>query len=415
MNKRTENPSDPAKYAKDFTAYIYTAAREIPGTGRIGRINESAPFGGMDYDLELQGKKLGLSRFWKDHSLPGTPEKIIPSPLPRNYRATSKRRLIKKKNRYYLLLDPQALPERYAEVSPLEHRTHGDIFIFLSGHLNSGSYKLLAESLNYVIIRESEGKSAVIFNIHSLNSQVVRKIKLLVGHLEASELPVLSVFFYFDPTKSDYYFEANRPEDSLGFRKVSGPPRLMLRVGEAVYFYGPTVFCQVNPQILPALTADMARQLQGITPPRLVDLYCGFGLFALSLGQDYPEVYGMEANGEAIKNAWENSKAFAGKARYHFRKALVNPRSLESFLPTSGSGEIIILDPPRGGTESGVIPWLGSRKPSALLHLFCNPDILPLELGRWKNQGYFPKSITPYDMFPGTPGLEICVHLTKGK
>jgi hypothetical protein len=42
-----------------------------------------------------------------------------------------------------------------------------------------------------------------------------------------------------------------------------------------------------------------------------------------------------------------------------------------------------------------------------VVHLFCNIDILPEEVLRWKNAGYTFVQAVPLDLFPGTPTIEI--------
>lgn len=432
---------------KDFSSCVFNAAA---GKGYpLGRQQESGPLSGLSYPQEREIKNLGIRLFWKLNALEGIPEPLIDSPLPRTYRSTSKRRIFKKGERFFLLLDPKAFPSEGVEISPLEPEGHENLFIFLAKKLNTPPYKTLAEALNYIIIRESGDKKAVIFNIHRLSAEEVRKIKLLSGHLEKSSLSVLSVFYYYDPTRSSYYLESVRPESSLNFRRLCGPGKLMLELGDKRFFYGPTVFSQVNPSVLPQMLEKMEEFFTRLTgnpegpgrerpgrpaekpgvpdlqlPPRgmyrsltLLDLYCGYGLFGIILSGRFSRVYGMEINPEAVKNAQDNSRHLSpgtGSApEFHFKRDNILVPALEKFLPPPGRGEITVLDPPRGGTAEGVIPYLASRRPLGVVHLFCNPDLISGELKLWKNGGYIPKEIIPVDMFPGTAGCEIMIFLTK--
>ena len=47
----------------------------------------------LDYQEECEIKQKAFNRFWSSNRLDGTPLKIIESPLARNYRTTSKRRV----------------------------------------------------------------------------------------------------------------------------------------------------------------------------------------------------------------------------------------------------------------------------------------------------------------------------------
>ena len=82
-------------------------------------------------------------------------------------------------------------------------------------------------------------------------------------------------------------------------------------------------------------------------------------------------------------------------------------------IPNSKRPELILLDPPRKGTEPGVISALAARNPDRVLHIFCGTDEIPRELHMWKILGYKPVTIQPLDMFPGTPHLETMVLLQR--
>jgi tRNA/tmRNA/rRNA uracil-C5-methylase (TrmA/RlmC/RlmD family) len=71
------------------------------------------------------------------------------------------------------------------------------------------------------------------------------------------------------------------------------------------------------------------------------------------------------------------------------------------------------LDPPRKGTEPGVIRALAMRKPVRVLHIFCGTDEIPAALAEWERYGYRVKEVLPMDLFPGTPHLETLVALER--
>jgi hypothetical protein len=41
--------------------------------------------------------------------------------------------------------------------------------------------------------------------------------------------------------------------------------------------------------------------------------------------------------------------------------------------------------------------------------MFCNMDIMPAEISRWRAAGYMPARGVPFDMFPGTNETEVMV------
>jgi tRNA/tmRNA/rRNA uracil-C5-methylase (TrmA/RlmC/RlmD family) len=75
--------------------------------------------------------------------------------------------------------------------------------------------------------------------------------------------------------------------------------------------------------------------------------------------------------------------------------------------------EIQLLDPPRQGTDPGVILALAKRCPKRVVHVFCGTDVIPKELTVWNSKGYKIKKIQPLDLFPGTSHIETMVLLEK--
>ena len=150
---------------------------------------QSSPLAHLDYQAELASKNQALALFWQKHRLQGKPEPVKACPKPRGYRTTSKRKTILKGNTLYLLFNDRALRTQQKPFveSPLEPPEHGRIYAFLQQKISEPAYKLVAAHLNYLIIRGSYVERAVIFNVDTINGPLVRKLKILAGHLQ--ELP----------------------------------------------------------------------------------------------------------------------------------------------------------------------------------------------------------------------------------
>ncbi len=58
-----------------------------------------------------------------------------------------------------------------------------------------------------------------------------------------------------------------------------------------------------------------------------------------------------------------------------------------------------------------MIEAIAARRPSKVLHIFCNSDLIVPDLSRWKTAGYRAQRAVPLDMFPGTPEVETLVLL----
>jgi tRNA/tmRNA/rRNA uracil-C5-methylase (TrmA/RlmC/RlmD family) len=299
--------------------------------------------------------------------------------------------------------------------SPLEPREHGRIFEFLQQKISEPAFKLVAGHLNYLIIRGSYTERAVIFNVDTLNGPLVRKLKLLAGHLQKLTDTVSSAYIYPDPSCSDYYLEEGQPSDILQFKKLFGRTDLVVSHHGCRYSYHPTSFSQVNEAMVPIML-DMTETLLEPDPVEtLLDLYCGYGLFSHFLAPGYKHVVGVDAEGPSIRSAIFNKKPNPASKKARFLSRRITARSVEKIpLPNDLGAETILLDPPRQGPQEGVIAALSRREPRKVLHINCGVDQIPISLKQWQQNGFKVKRIVPLDMFPGTAGLEVLILLEKG-
>lgn len=369
-------------------------------------------FADLAYDDELALKNETLQAFWKANRIDGAPEPIAPSPLPRFYRTTTKRRVLASRKGVTLsFIGGNARQKSDAKFhdSVLEPESHKAIYEFISGKLNLPAYLALARRLNFVIVRGSYDEPSVIFNVDMMNGEIARKLKLIAEQLQSLPQKVVSAYVYQDPTRSDYAFEQKRPETQTPFKRLFGAERLFLKILGKKFSYHPTAFSQINESLLPTMI-QMAQEMLAPNGKRLLDLYCGYGLFGLSLAERCAEVIGIDAEGVSIQSARENAPYFKS-SNLTFLSRRITADALKRSLPPPIAGEVVILDPPRRGTESGVIERLAERKPLRALHIFCGVDEIPREIKAWNRCGYKVERAAPLDMFAGTPNLETMILL----
>jgi len=379
----------------------------------------SAPLAHLSYEVELQVKNQGLTAFWKHHRLPGQPEPVVASPRPRGYRTTSRRKAVLRGVTLCLFFgDKTPLPQQEAFLpSPLEPEEHGAIYRFLQQKLSEPAFRLLAAHLNYLIIRGSYAEQAVIFNVDKLDGPLVRKLKIVAEHLRKLAVPVAAAFVFFDPSRSDYYLESRRPDDTLHFKKLFGVERLAVAFEDCRYLFHPTSFSQVNAAMVPVLLRQARALLHPAPDQYLLDLYCGYGLFSHFLASDCKQVLGIDAGGAAIRAAVANGR-FNSKRGGHvkFLAHRITGGFLGQLLSSSAAPAAVLLDPPRQGPQAGVIAALCGARPQVVLHIFCGADQIPAALTAWRAGGYEARRIVPLDMFPGTVNLEVLILLApKGK
>jgi tRNA/tmRNA/rRNA uracil-C5-methylase (TrmA/RlmC/RlmD family) len=386
-----------------FGACLAAASREL-APGHELDVRSLEALAEMDYPTECKVKQRAMEIFKHKHGLKGELHKLTPSPRPRGYRTTSKRRARFSQGKLELFIE-------HRQQSKLEPDIHADIFAMIQNILSASHYQVLSRHLNYCIIRGSYEKCAVIMNVDHVDGSVVRKLKQLAVAFQERERRIVSCFMYLDETKSDYYLESRRPEQVLAFKKLFGSDFLDISVDNMRLLYPPTVFSQVNESILPEFTAAIRELLDLKTDMRLLDLYCGYGLLGLTASQHVNSVIGMDIEGPAVKAAIGNAAHQCKGKNIKFIAAAITAGSLREKLPPPVAGEVILLDPPRQGTSPGVIEELARRQPARVLHIFCGTDEIPRELKLWEEVDYVSTHIVPLDMFPGSMNLETLVLL----
>ena len=367
----------------------------------------------VDYPVEIAAKSEALASFWRTARLPTAPETLIRSPRERGYRTTSKRRVALLGEKASLFLgDRNAHRDQPSFVpSTLEPREHAEIYGFLQDRLSQTAFRIIAKHLNWLVVRGSYSERAVIFNVDSMFGPLVRKLKILGRQLATGPTPVTAAYVYVDETSSDFYLEARRPARALDFKKLFGPDSLRVAYDDLRLAFPPTSFCQVNESIVPQMLSVAEDLLQPLGNERLLDLYCGFGLFSHSLADHVGEVVGLDTAGPSIEAARANARRLGHRAT-RFTAARVTADTLDRLRAGDGK-EVVVLDPPRDGTEHGVIEAIAARRPRRVLHVFCSVDEIPTALASWSAAGYKLGRTVPLDMFPGTPHLEVLVQLVR--
>lgn len=364
----------------------------------------------LDYAVELELKNKALAAETAAVIPAERLAPVHPSPLARNWRTTSKRRVSCRGREVFLHMGRKPGKEKVF-LSPLEPDIHNRIYAFVHKMLVSCCRKL-APVMNYCIIRGSYQEHVVIFNMRELSGDVVRHLRTLSNRLTADFPAVRSTFIYLDETGSDYYLEAERPQGKVSFKKICGSDFLALRLCGKKILYSPAVFSQINESILEdfrnVLTAEMALD----DKTTLIDLYCGYGLWSLICGENAGKVWGGELSAAAVADAVRNSGFHFKGRNFHYEALSINQETLRRRLPAPQGREIVLLDPPRNGCAPGVLETVISRRPEKILIMFCGADEIVPALKICLANGCRVEKLLPFDFFPGTVNVETLAVLT---
>ena len=145
---------------------------------------------------------------------------------------------------------------------------------------------------------------------------------------------------------------------------------------------------------------------------RVLDLYCGSGLFTLPLAAAGVRVTGIDENRQAIRDANMNVRLTAIPERNV--RFLAAPVADALNNVRREAWDAVILDPPRLGCSKPIIEAIFARiAPSRAVYVSCHPDALRLELPAILRQGYRVTQVTAVDMFPHTDPIETIVQLVR--
>ena len=173
------------------------------------------------------------------------------------------------------------------------------------------------------------------------------------------------------------------------------------RLGETVRT-GPTTFLQVNRVAGEALHRWVVEQ-GAVTPgDKVVDAYCGVGLYGRDLARLGAHVLGIERDSKAAGAASRDSPE-----RFTVWAGAVEDRMAEA-LPA----DLVVLNPPRIGIDAEVTETLLAAGPPRLIYVSCAPATLARDVGRLSSS-YEVVDVRAFDLFPQTAHVEVVVVLVR--
>ena len=168
----------------------------------------------------------------------------------------------------------------------------------------------------------------------------------------------------------------------------------------------PSSFFQVNPEQVEVLYKT-ALDLIDINKNQVVlDAYSGVGTIGLIASKNAKKVISVEIVKDAHKNAIENAK------RNNINNIEFHCGDAGEFIQNyDGDLDIIIMDPPRKGSDEKFLSTLINKKVPQIIYISCDPETLARDL-EYLSSHYKVNYIQPVDMFPMTAHCETIVMLS---
>ena len=167
-------------------------------------------------------------------------------------------------------------------------------------------------------------------------------------------------------------------------------------------------FFQANRFLTGALLEAVMAAAEAEPDARIVDLFCGVGLFSVPLALKGRDVTAIEWSPVAFDDLGRNAKANGVKIE---RLPLSVGTALATGLKLKGATTIV--DPPRRGLDPLELDAIAAGRPRRILYVSCDPATLVRDLLRFATFGYQAISLEVFDMFPTTFHVESLAVLER--
>jgi 23S rRNA (uracil1939-C5)-methyltransferase len=207
---------------------------------------------------------------------------------------------------------------------------------------------------------------------------------------------------------------ANWKADSLASARkhlLFGKDDLKVKMGSCWAYAGIENFLQVNDSLAGEMY-DWVSQLPYQSKQSIADIYCGVGLLTMGLAKRFGKVFGVDNDEGAVERARRTATA----------QGLLNMKFLCAPAEHLASGlkdfpeqvDAVILDPPRKGCSKAVLNAVLAMEPKDIVLISCHPAAMARDLRYLKENGWSPKEVSLWDLFPQSHHIEAAVHLTRG-
>ena len=346
---------------------------------------------GVPYAEQLAAKQRDLSRLLNIDVPP-----LIPSPSESGFRNKVAFVFGNGVMGHYALGSQRIVP---IEECPVHHERGNQIAFALRDRLFKA--RIAPGILRHIVIRTtSSGREASAMLVVSRNDKSLRTP--VKGFLASPQKPD-GLFVNINSKPGPFMVG----DETI---KIEGRSHVKEVVNGMSYLVSPTAFFQTNVGIAEILVKLVLEEIGN--SQRVLDLYCGSGLFSLQIAKAGAQVTGIEENRAAIADAETNvrlNRLPPNQVRF------IAARVEEALLKVGKqSWDAVVLDPPRQGCPPAVLASVFDRiRPPRVVYVSCAPDALAAELPVILKAGYRVTRVQPVDMFPHTGHIETVISFAR--
>lgn len=193
----------------------------------------------------------------------------------------------------------------------------------------------------------------------------------------------------------------------------AGGVNLLMGINGREFLVSPESFFQVNVEAAGILFRELKNILekQGREYGRVFDLYCGVGVVGILLSALFKQIIGFEVVGSAVRLARGNAVRNGVVSGEYIVGRVVDFVGSVDFR----SGDVVVVDPPRGGLEEGVVDSIVESGVESFVYVGCGLGKVVRDVGRLVVGGFRVEGVFCVDLFPWTGHVECVVLMSKVK
>ncbi|MBQ8000412.1 MAG: 23S rRNA (uracil(1939)-C(5))-methyltransferase RlmD [Ruminococcus sp.] len=170
-------------------------------------------------------------------------------------------------------------------------------------------------------------------------------------------------------------------------------------------------FFQINPMQTEVLYSTAVKMAELTKEDTVLDAYSGTGTIGMICAPLCKQVYSVELNENAVKDARENKRI-----NNIDNVSLVCADSeeyIEALAQDNSPLDVALLDPPRAGCSRSFLTALCRLSPKRIVYISCNMDTQVRDVRYLLKNGYELKKVQGVDMFPFTKHTETVILLSR--
>ncbi len=380
-------------YAEAITTKILTPSKYRIDP-RCGHHDICSEYQYIEYSQQILIKQQQLNEIFSRTLKEQAPSSIelTPSPSPWNYRNKIHMHIKWDDNTAYYAYHQNKKHDQFIQIDKC-HLGSEQINNLLKKVIQIINQNKILD-IEEIIIRESKNKDQLLLCVlgYKKNNSLFELLKKF--SLLAEDSPVSGIIYFDKKTRTEHIiFGKNCIEDTVDSKRFS---------------YGVNSFFQINQPMLDQLIIDLKKYIPLNSQKKIIDLYCGVGLFAIIMSSEVKDVFAVESAASNIfflkKNIKDNKISNVRINQCDCEKWILNLKHHEP--------DILLVDPPRKGLTDIIIDQLIKTPPEFIAYISCDPMTLARDLKKLLS-AYTLTHIIGYDFFPQTGHIETLAILKR--